>query len=125
MPDMIAAGSAWFEGQRRAFLTVPVDYRVAGSGHPIPCGATIAVGRWEAMTTAGQIVRMETRDFIIADSELRHMPAKGDTITLTESGIESVYRVVVPDGQEQAWRWADRSHTAKRIHTLEHARYEV
>lgn len=124
MADMMAAGAAWFEDQRKRHLTVAVEYRVGGSSNPIPCQATIAVGRWEHINTAGQVVRMETRDFIIANDELLVTPQRGDTITLVEGGVESVCRVVIPDGGDQAWRWADRLHVSRRIHTQEHARYE-
>ncbi len=124
MADLMATGAAWFEQQRQQYLTVPVEYRIAGTGHPIPCRATTVIGRWESLNSAGQVVRMETRDFIIADNELRHTPARGDTITLKEGPVEAVCKVVIPDGNEQAWRWSDRSHTVRRIHTMEMARYE-
>lgn len=124
MADMMATGAAWFEQQRQQHLTVPVEYRIGGTGHPITCRATTVIGRWQGTNSAGQIVRMETRDFIIADAELRHTPARGDTITLREGPVEAVCKVVIPDGNEQAWQWSDRSHTVRRIHTMETARYE-
>jgi hypothetical protein len=121
---MIADGSKWLESQRRRYLSVPVQYRVGGQGHPIACQATLAVGRWEAMNAAGQIVRMETRDFVISKDELHVTPKRGDTLTLIEGGVEAICTVVIPEGSEQAWRWADRSQAARRIHTQETARYE-
>lgn len=124
MADLMATGAAWFEQQRQQYLTVPVEYRIAGTGHPISCRATVVIGRWESVNSAGQVVRMETRDFIIADNELHHTPVRGDTITLREGPVEAVCKVVIPDGNEQAWRWSDRSHTIKRIHTMETVRYE-
>jgi hypothetical protein len=124
MADIMATAASWFESQRQQYLTVPVDYRIAGTGHPIPCRATVVIGRWESVNSAGQVVRMETRDFIIASSELHHTPERGDTITLVEGPIEAVCKVVIPEGNDQAWRWSDRSHTVRRIHTMETARYE-
>lgn len=124
MADLMATGAAWFEQQRQQHLTVPVEYRIAGTGQPIPCRATVVIGKWESVNSAGQVVRMETRDFIIADNELHHTPARGDTITFIEGPVEALCKVVIPDGNDQAWRWSDRSHTVRRIHTMETARYE-
>jgi len=124
MADIMATAAAWFEQQRQQHLTVPIEYRIAGTGHPIPCRATVVIGRWESVNAAGQVVRMETRDFIVADNELHHTPARGDTITFREGPVEALCKVVIPDGNDQAWRWSDRSHTVRRIHTMETARYE-
>lgn len=123
MADMMASAAKWFEQQRKRHLTIPVQYRVGGSSHPIVCQATLAVGRWDAVNTAGQVVRTETRDFVIANDELHVTPQRGDTITVVEENVETVCKVMVPDGQDQAWRWSDRSQAARRIHTQEVARY--
>lgn len=123
MQDMLAKASGWLEEQRTKHLAVLVSYFVAGTTHPIACRATPMVGRWEAMDSTGQIVRIETRDFVIADAELGHVPVRGDTIVVTEGGTEKTYRVSVPDGSKQCWRWVDRNQNVRRIHTLETEQY--
>jgi hypothetical protein len=112
MQDLISLGEAWFEQQRKAHLSTTVTY-APGGGIPVSCTATVAIGRWEAVDAAGQLVRMETRDFFIGTDDLPADPLKGDTIT--EGGKN--YEVVTVDGSRNPWRWANRSQTLRRIHT--------
>lgn len=119
MADMIAAGSAWFDQVRRQHLSVSVSYAAVGSLVPRTCLATIADGRWDTIDAAGQMVRMETRDFFINTDDLPADPKVGDRVTLIEGGATQTYMVSVPGGGQQAWRWADRRHKVRRIHTLE------
>lgn len=123
MPDMMASAAAWFEQQRTRHLVVGVRYHRPGDSHGIACRATLGIGKWEAIDQTGQVVRIETRDFIVADAELGHVPTRGDTIVVEENGIERTYKVIVPDGSKQAWRWVDRNQAVRRIHTLEAERY--
>lgn len=118
MADMIAAGSAWFDQVRRQHLSVTVQYN-SGGLIPLDCAATLVDGRWESVDSAGQIVRMETRDFFINIDDLPEQPKVGDTISMTENGQQMTYMVAVPGGGQQAWRWADRQHRVRRIHTME------
>lgn len=123
MQDMLAKASAWFEQQRTEHLAVLVSYYRAGASHPVSCRATPLVGRWDAIDAAGQMVRIETRDFVIADAELGFVPARGDMVVTTEGGTERTYRVIQPDGQKQCWQWVDRNQNVRRIHTLESEQY--
>jgi hypothetical protein len=118
MQDLIAKGEAWFEQQRREHLAATVEYRPADSLLPRTCRATLVVGRWEAVDSAGQIVRLETRDFFIHRDDLPQDPKRGDKIAVDENGSEKLYEVSIPDGSRNAWRWADRSETVRRIHTM-------
>lgn len=117
MQDMLALGEAWFEAQRREHLAVTVNYQPQ-VGLSRDCRATLITGRWESVDTAGNIVRMETRDFFIHRDELPQDPVRGDLVVMTENGAERTYRVSIPDGAKQAWRWSDRSERIRRIHTM-------
>lgn len=117
MQDLMAKAEAWFEGQRRDHLAATVSYEPK-VGLPRSCKATLVTGRWEAIDKAGNMVRMETRDFFIHRSELQQDPKRGDRVVVTENGASKTYEVCVPDGSQNAWRWADRSETLRRIHTM-------
>lgn len=118
MQDMIAAGSAWFDQVRRQHLSVTVSYN-AGGLIPLDCAATVVDGKWEMVDAAGQIVRITTRDFFINIDDLAADPRVGDIVTMEENGATKTYMVAVPGGGQQAWRWADRQHRVRRIHTME------
>ena len=117
MQDLMAKAEAWFEGQRRDHLAATVSYQPK-VGLPRDCKATLVTGRWEAIDKAGNMVRMETRDFFIHRSELQQDPKRGDRVVVTENGASKSYEVCVPNGSQNAWRWADRSETLRRIHTM-------
>lgn len=117
MQDLIRKAETWFEGQRREHLSAAVEYRPK-IGLPRACQATLVVGRWEAVDKAGNIVRVETRDFMVHRDELRQDPSRGDRVVVVENGVEKTYEVCVPNGSQNAWRWADRSETLRRIHTM-------
>ena len=116
MADLIAQAEAWFEAKRRDHLAVTVSYQPK-VGLTRACNATLVVGRWEAVDKAGNIVRVETRDFLIHRDDLEQDPAKGDRVVVTENGASKTYEVSVPSGSQNAWRWSDRSETLRRIHT--------
>jgi hypothetical protein len=113
----MAKAEAWFEEQRREHLAVEVEYRPS-VGIARFCRATLVTGRWEAVDKAGNLVRMETRDFFIHRDELPQDPKRGDRIVVDENGAEKTYEVSIPDGSRNAWRWADRSEKIRRIHTM-------
>lgn len=116
MQDLMAKAEAWFEGQRREHLAVLVEYQPK-VGLPRACKATLVTGRWEAIDKAGNMVRMETRDFFIHRDHLAQDPIRGDKIVVSENGQAKTYEVSVPAGGENAWRWSDRSESVRRIHT--------
>jgi hypothetical protein len=116
--DLIAKGEAWFEQQRRQHLAVTVEYRPIGALLPRTCRATLVVGRWESISSTGQVVRMETRDFFIHTDELPQDPKRGDKIAANETGVERIYDVAIPEGAKSPWAWADRKQTTRRIHTM-------
>ena len=117
MQDMIAAGVTWFEQQRREHLAVTVDYLPLGALEAVSVRATIGGSRFEAVDASGQVMRFETRDFLIAVEDYAAAPVRGDQITETQGGVERIYEVTIPGGGQNPWLWADRSQRVRRIHT--------
>jgi hypothetical protein len=115
--DLIARGESWFEEQRRAHLSIDVEYRPRGSFVPATCRATLVVGRWDTIDKAGNIVRYETKDFFIPLEDYAADPQRGDRIVVDEGAGEEVYEVTIPEGKPQAWAWADRRQRVRRVHT--------
>jgi len=114
---MLANAETWFEAQRREHLAVTVSYQPTVGLHR-ECRATLITGRWEALNKDGQIVRIETRDFIIHRDELPQDPKRGDRVVVVENGATKTYEVSIPAGADNPWRWSDRSERIRRIHTM-------
>ena len=118
MQDMIAAGVTWFEAQRREHMAVNVDYQPVVDGE-VTVPATVGGSRFESVDAAGQILRFETRDYVIAVQDYAPNPVRGDRIReVDQNGIARIYEVMVPAGAGNPWQWADRSQRARRIHTI-------
>jgi hypothetical protein len=113
MQDMIAIGETWFRSQRREHLATEVSYRPT-VGPTRTVLATIVVGRWESVDAAGQIMRTETRDFLVDTTDLAQDPKRGDKLVYGGA----TYEVTIPPGAEHHWRWSDRNQTLRRIHTM-------
>lgn len=117
MQDLIAAGGAWFDAMRRQHLSVSVAYTRAGSMVPITVPATVGMSRWDSVDASGQLVRYETRDYLIGVDDLPAAPARGDRIAETDyTGKTSRYEVTAVGGNNP-WQWADRGQRIRRIHT--------
>ena len=118
MQDLIAKGVTWFEDQRKLHMAVNVEYLGLGSSVPSVVAATIGGSRFESADAAGQIIRYETRDFIVAVEDWPSAPVRGDRITETDTaGVRRVYEVALPAGAGNPWQWGDRSQRVRRIHT--------
>ena len=113
MQDMIAIGETWFRSQRREHLATEVSYQPT-VGPTRTVLATIVVGRWESVDAAGQIMRTETRDFLVDTTDLAQDPKRGDKLVYGGA----TYEVTIPPGAEHHWRWSDRNQTLRRIHTM-------
>ena len=113
MQDMIAIGETWFRSQRREHLATEVSYQPA-VGLTRTVLATVVVGRWESVDAAGQIMRTETRDFLVDTTDLAQDPKRGDKLVYGGA----TYEVTIPPGAEHHWRWSDRNQTLRRIHTM-------
>ena len=113
MQDMIAIGETWFRSQRREHLATEVSYQpTVGPARTVL--ATVVVGRWESVDAAGQIMRTETRDFLVDTTDLAQDPKRGDKLVYGGA----TYEVTIPPGAEHHWRWSDRNQTLRRIHTM-------
>lgn len=118
MQDVIAEGVAWFEAQRRQHMAVNVAYKGRDAEQAVTVPATIGMTRWDSLDAAGQMVRFETRDFLIGVADYAADPKRGDTITETDyAGTARTYEVSVPGGANNPWAWADRGQRIRRIHT--------
>jgi len=113
MQDLIAAGETWFQSQRREHLATEVSYQPA-IGATRTVRATVVIGRWESIDSAGQMLRTETQDFFVDTTDLAQDPKRGDRIVAGSF----TYQVMIPPGAEHHWRWADRNKTLRRIHTM-------
>ena len=113
MQDLIAIGETWFGSQRREHLATEVSYQPT-IGTTRTVRATVVVGRWESIDSAGQMLRTDTQDFFVDTTDLAQDPKKGDRIVA--GGF--TYEVMVPPGAEHHWRWSDRNKTLRRIHTM-------
>ena len=113
MQDLIAIGETWFGSQRREHLATEVSYQPT-IGTTRTVRATVVVGRWESIDSAGQMLRTDTQDFFVDTTDLAQDPKKGDKIVA--GGF--TYEVMVPPGAEHHWRWSDRNKTLRRIHTM-------
>jgi hypothetical protein len=113
MQDMIAIGETWFRSQRREHLATEVSYQPT-IGTTRTVRATVVVGRWESIDSAGQMLRTDTQDFFVDTTDLAQDPKKGDKIVAGSF----TYEVMIPPGAEHHWRWSDRNKTLRRIHTM-------
>lgn len=110
---MLEQASEWLEYQRLKELSVPAVY-VRRGGERINVNVTLGKTLFRAENEYGVTIRTEARDFLIAGSELKNDPERGDAIIL--SGTR--YEVLAPNG-EPVWRWTGTYHWTRRIHTKE------
>ena len=117
MPDLIANGAAWLADQRKAHLSKEIAY-VAGATTTTVL-ATIGRTEFEVVGEGGVMERTESRDFIIATAGMpgAQAPSRGDQIRETVGATVYLFEVMAPVQSAPAWRWADASRTAYRIHT--------
>jgi hypothetical protein len=118
MQDMIAKGAAWFDAQRKEHMSVWVEYRPLGTMFSRRVRATVGMMRWDAIDAAGQMIRFDTRDYLVSIDDYQAEPKRGDRIVeVDESGTRRSFEVMIPGGQNNPWSWADRGQRVRRIHT--------
>ena len=110
---MLEQASEWLEFQRRQNLAVPIVY-VRKSGEVLRIKASVGRTLFRAENEYGVTIRAESRDFLVAGSDLPNDPVRGDNI-LYEGHR---YEVLAPNG-EPVWRWCGTSRLTRRIHTKE------
>jgi hypothetical protein len=114
--DLLDAGFAWLEQQRRRFLCQDVLYRRGDVVLTAP--ATVGKTTFEVVTAGGVLERIESRDFLIGAAALAvvGLPQRGDRIVEMRGNQTHTYEVLAP-GREPHWRWSDPGHRCYRIHT--------
>lgn len=110
---MLEQASEWLESQRQQSLTVSVVY-VRKSGDEFEIKASLGKTLFRAENEYGVTIRTESRDFLIAGSDLADDPERGDAILCDGRR----YEVLAPNG-EPVWRWMGTSRLTRRIHTKE------
>ena len=116
MTDLLSIGGAWLQGKRRAHLARSVTYRRGASTASIS-HATVGSTTFRIDTGYGVFERHETRDYIVAVSDLGDLapPERGDQIVETIDGVDEVFEVMAP-GAEPDFEYR-RDHSEVRIHT--------
>ena len=111
--NMLAQANVWLNAQRQKHLTVPVQYR-RRSGQIVEIPAALGRTLFRIEDEYGITIRTESRDFLIAASDLNVEPERGDQIIY--AGV--CYEVLAPNS-EPCWRWSDSFRQTLRIHTKE------
>ena len=101
---------AWLGAALSRYASAEVVYENASGSFAVK--AVIGQSAFETESEFGQVVRIETIDFILPPDALSGPPRRGDTITYKGSR----YEVIQPSGEPE-WRWTDPQRTAMRIHT--------
>lgn len=117
MADLLKTGGDWLQTQMQAHASTAVTYHTdAGS---VSVDAGIGSTKHETLNREGFPVTVQTRDFLIPASVLEVEPDRGHLIKQTGAdGTVHVYEVTSPGPRIPPWRWSDRHHSRRRIHTL-------
>jgi len=110
---MLEQAAEWLEARRLKELSVPAVY-ARRDGRQIPINVTPGRTLFRVEDQYGVTVRTESRDFLVAASELSDEPERGDSIVYNRFR----YEVLAPNG-EPVWRWSGAYHWTRRIHTKE------
>jgi len=110
---MLEQAAAWLESQRQQNLTVPAIY-IRKSGEVILLDVSLGRTIFRAENEYGVTIRTESRDFLIATTNLPNTPERGDEIHFHNRR----YEVLAPNG-EPVWRWSGACNLKRRIHTKE------
>lgn len=110
---ILEQASEWLEQQRQMNLTVPIVY-VRKDGAEKNVNATVGKTLFRSENEYGVTIRTESRDFLIAGSDLPDDPVRGDRIVYDGRR----YEVLAPNG-EPVWRWCGTYHWTRRVHTKE------
>ena len=117
MTDLLSIGGAWLQGKRRAHMARTVTYKRGASTATIS-NATVGETVFRIDTGYGVFERHETRDYIVAVSDLGALspPQRGDQIREVIDGVTEIFEVMAP-GAEPDWKYHDLDHSELRIHT--------
>ena len=115
MANMFQQRDEFIAEQREAHLSVQVTYAYLEGGTSI-AAATVGRSVFEVMSDETVPQRTQSRDFVINTGQLTREPRRGDLIKETIGDDVQIFELAGIGG-EQAWIWADASHTAYRCHT--------
>lgn len=110
---MLEQAAEWLEAEKRKSLAVPIRY-VRKNGAELELKAVRGRTLFRAENEYGVTIRTETRDFLVAASDLPGDPERGDLILC--DGFR--YEALAPNG-EPVWRWSGSCRLTRRIHTKE------
>lgn len=110
MPDMLDTAAAWLDAQLADNAAIEVTYTQGATA--VDLAATIGKTVFEVADAYGGLVRVESRDYLVAAAALGLEPRRGDLITEGDR----TYEVTAP-GKEPCFREADPSGRTYRIHT--------
>jgi hypothetical protein len=117
--NMMNRGADYVAATLKTHASVPIVY--TSGPVAIDLRATVGDTAVEVETMDGLTVRTHTRDYLVDAVDLVDLagpspviiePRRGDTIT--DDG--QLYEVL-PMAGEPCWRWSDRAHKRRRIHT--------
>lgn len=116
---LLRRGAEWLSGKLKAYVGIAVIY--ARGSQSVSLVATLGNTRFMLSDgLGGTFIENGERDFLVAAADLalddvQIVPAKGDTITMTQAGEEQTWEVLAPAG-EPVWRWSDAHRITRRIH---------
>ncbi len=120
MTDLLQSGSDWLADVLQQDAAQTVTYHRGVDS--VSVSATIGRKADRVNSDHDLIVSYSDRDFLIQANDLvldgaQIEPKRGDKIKQTDAdGTVHVYEVSSP-GDEPCWRWSDRFHVLRRIHT--------
>jgi hypothetical protein len=122
MADFMRTASDWLYEQMDAHYSETVTIR-RGALSNADVTATRGKNRFEIVDEQGQVLEVETVDWLIRASEYTLggspvVPAEGDKIEITDGEITYTFQVMTL-ADEPAWVWADNYHERYRIHSKE------
>ncbi len=115
MSDLKTA-SDWLQDVVAAHNGISVTYRRGSAASVVTATPGSTVFRFN--DEYGRTVRTESRDFLIAVSDLAALtePERGDQIEETQDGVVYTYEVLAPNS-EPCWRYSGPFRKIYRIHT--------
>lgn len=119
MGNLLQAGSAWLDAQRKAHMSSPVTYSRGEAS--VEVQATVGRTVFEIDDGAGILQKVESRDYLVLTADLvldgePTLPQAGDRIREADGAKTFVYEVMAPGG-EPVWRYSDPYRKTLRIHT--------
>ena len=115
--ELLASASNWLQGLHQSVNSRLVTVQPTNDAGMINVPARIGETKWELESSDGKATTWESRDFLIAVTDIYGKPDRGwQIIEPIESGGFATYEVNAPPG-EQAAPFDDRFHQIYRVHS--------